>query len=186
MLRIAVDEEIEIRMLQEHHAEEMYAVIDRNRRHIRQWLPWPDFTHSPGDSREFVRKCVFRFERREEIACGIWYRSRFSGGIGAHFDRTSRTASLGYWIDGELEGKGIVTRSAKAMLRYLFDQWNCARVEIRCAAGNMRSRAIPERLGFRHDGTLPGAFMLGGRTLDLELYSMLRSEWEAAIARESE
>jgi ribosomal-protein-serine acetyltransferase len=184
MLRIAVDDEIEIRLLQEHHAEEMFAVIDRNRQHIRQWLPWPDFTHSPDDSLEFIHKCLVRFERREEIACGIWCRSRLSGGIGAQLDRASRTASLGYWIDRELEGRGIVIRSAKAMLRYLFVEWNCARVEIRCATGNRRSRAIPERLGFRHERTLPGAFVLGEQILDIELYAMLRPEWESAIAHE--
>lgn len=184
MLRIAVDHQIEVRVLEEHHAGELYALIDRNREHIRQWLPWPDFTRSVDDSKEFIRRSMVRFGHQEELACGIWYRSRLTGGTGAHFDRANRTAAVGYWIDKELEGQGVVWRTTKAMVRYLFAHWAIQRVEIRCASGNHRSRKIPERLGFHNDGTLRSAFVLGDKTLDVVVYSMLLPEWESATARE--
>ncbi|MBL8234942.1 MAG: GNAT family N-acetyltransferase, partial [Bryobacterales bacterium] len=144
---------------------------------------WPDYTQSPDDSREFIRKCVFEYAHQQTMACGIWYGSRFAGGMGAHLDCANRTASVGYWIDHDLEGKGIVIRATEAMIRYLFAHWACNRIEIRCATENTRSRAIPERLGFRNEGTLRSAFLLRDRVLDIVVYSMLRAEWDAATAR---
>ena len=51
--------------------------------------------------------------------------------------------------------------------------WELHRVEIRVATGNARSRAIPERLGFRREGTLRGAERHGERFLDLDVFALL-------------
>ena len=58
--------------------------------------------------------------------------------------------------------------------------WELNRIEIRAAVGNARSRAIPERLGFREEGTLREAELVDGAALDIVVYSMLASQWRAA------
>ena len=55
--------------------------------------------------------------------------------------------------------------------------WELNRIEIRAAVGNARSRAIPERLGFKQEGTLREAERVGDAYLDAVVYSMLGSEW---------
>lgn len=47
------------------------------------------------------------------------------------------------------------------------------KVEIRAATANHRSRAIPERLGFTHEGTLRRAERVYDTWLDLETYALL-------------
>jgi ribosomal-protein-serine acetyltransferase len=49
-------------------------------------------------------------------------------------------------------------------------------VEVRAAPENRRSRAIPERLGFREEGQLREAERVKGRYLDSVVYGMLASE----------
>jgi hypothetical protein len=51
-------------------------------------------------------------------------------------------------------------------------------VEIRAGVLNTRSRAIPERLGFREDGVLPSAERIGTRVIDHAVYVMTAREWK--------
>jgi ribosomal-protein-serine acetyltransferase len=43
---------------------------------------------------------------------------------------------------------------------------------------NRRSRSIPERLGFRQEGVLRKAELVGDRYVDHIVYVTLASEWE--------
>ena len=53
------------------------------------------------------------------------------------------------------------------------------RVTIRAATSNNSSRGIPERLGFKHEGTMRDGGFVNNEYLDLEIYSMLDHEWIA-------
>src|SRR5438270_7715180 len=80
---------------------------------------------------------------------------RFIGTIGFHdLDQKNKHAAIGYWIDQEYEGRGIITRCCRALIDYLFDSMELNRVQINCAVENRRSRAVPDRLGFTLEGTL--------------------------------
>jgi ribosomal-protein-serine acetyltransferase len=63
------------------------------------------------------------------------------------------------------------------MLEYLFDAKRLHRAVIQCAVGNLRSGAVPERIGFTKEGVLRHAQLLGNRWLDLAVWSMLEEEW---------
>ena len=65
-----------------------------------------------------------------------------------------------------------------ALLNHAFDRWELTRVEIRAGVANRRSRAIPERLGFREEGVLRSAERIGTRVIDHVVYVMTASEWE--------
>ncbi|MGH7179120.1 MAG: GNAT family N-acetyltransferase, partial [Tepidisphaeraceae bacterium] len=60
-----------------------------------------------------------------------------------------------------------------------FDQWKLNKVEIRAATQNVRSRRVPERLGFTMEGTLRQVNKLADGFHDLVVYGMLASEWTA-------
>jgi hypothetical protein len=51
---------------------------------------------------------------------------------------------------------------------------------IRAALENVRSRAIPQRLGFREEGVLREAERVGDGYLDIVVYSMLGTEWRSS------
>jgi ribosomal-protein-serine acetyltransferase len=69
-----------------------------------------------------------------------------------------------------------MTRAVRAVVEHAFKDLGLHRVEIRCAVGNARSRAIPERLGFRQEGVLRDAEHVLGRRLDVVLYSRLATD----------
>lgn len=70
-----------------------------------------------------------------------------------------------------------MTEAVNVLSRWAFRKQRMFRVQIKCATENVRSRAIPERLGFVHEGTERcGARLANGRYTDLEVYSRLRTD----------
>ncbi|MGI9180386.1 MAG: GNAT family N-acetyltransferase [Longimicrobiaceae bacterium] len=173
-----IDEHTELRLLEERHAALLYALIDRNREHLRQWLPWVDASRSADGQRDFIRGALQRFAANDGLNAAIWHRGELAGVIGLHaINWPNRSTSIGYWLAASFQGKGVMTAACRALIDHALGELGLNRVEIRCATGNRRSRAIPERLGFTQEGTLRQAEWLYDRYEDLVLYSMLASEW---------
>lgn len=176
--RIPVDAEVELRILEMWDVDELFQLIDRNRVHLRQWLPWVDYETSVEDSRNFVQRSLQHYLDNESFSMGIRYQGRLAGVIGYHtINWTSRRVEIGYWLGSEFQGKGLMTKACSAMIDYAFAKLTLNRVEIHCATENLRSRAIPERLGFTREGTLRESEWLYDHFVDLIVYSMLAREW---------
>ena len=54
---------IEIRLFELKDAEAVFAVVDRNRAYLREWLPWVDFTASAEDLRQLHLRCASSSKR---------------------------------------------------------------------------------------------------------------------------
>ena len=105
------------------------------------------------------------------------------GSAGLRLSRDRLSADLGYWLGREFQGRGIVTDACRAVTRHALIELELNRVEIRCDTNNTRSKAIPLRLGFTLEGVLRRAELIHERYADLEVYSMLRTEFARALGR---
>ncbi|MEQ1946583.1 MAG: GNAT family protein [Bryobacteraceae bacterium] len=169
----------ELRLLEERHAEEMFAVVDRERMHLRTWLAWVDATRTPDDSLAFIRSSLEQFAGNRGFAAGIWKGPLFAGTVGTHtIDWLNRKVEIGYWLAREFEGRGLVTDACRAMVTHLFDALDLHRVEIRCAVANAKSAAVPKRLGFAQEATLREAHFVNGECHDLMIFGMLQRDWK--------
>lgn len=176
--------DITLRILEERHAEALFRLTEENREHLREWLPWVDSNPSVEQTRGFIRQGLQQFAAGNGFHAGIWYKGRLAGVVGFHpIDWLNRKAELGYWLGAAFQGRGIMTRAVEAMLKYSFETLKLHRVEIRCAAENRRSRAVPERLGFTQEGVLRGAERLHEGFVDHVVYGLLEEEWRARRAR---
>ena len=152
MFSFRLDDDTELRLLENQHAEELFALTDQNREHLRKWLPWLDGTKSLEDSRAFITKSLIQYANNKGFPTGIWSKNTLAGVVGYNaIDWSDRTATIGYWLGAPFQGKGLMTKSCRALIGYAFNELKLNRVEIRCATKNKRSRAIPERLGFTQE-----------------------------------
>lgn len=171
--------EIRLELMDEGHAQELFRLVDANRAHLREWLPWLDSQQSLGDSIQFIRFMRDQFKQNESMTVGIWYRDALCGVIGYHkFDWMNRSSMLGYWIASDHQGRGIITEACRAMVEYGVSQLGLHRIEIKCATGNRKSCAIPERLGFVNEGIARQGEWLYDHYVDLVIYSMLAPDWK--------
>ena len=67
----------------------------------------------------------------------------------------------------------------RAVLRLSFEDMRVHRVEAQHEVDNPASGSVMRKCGMRHEGTLRGRIFNKGRFSDVELYAMLRSDWEA-------
>lgn len=123
--------------------------------------------------------------RYESIQFGIWIGDTMAGVVGFHrIDWNARQANCGYWLGPNFEGQGIMTNAVAELLDRAFREVNLQRVEIRCAVDNARGRAIPGRLGFREEGTLPDVVFRNGKPTDGVVYGLLAQDWSGWPAGE--
>ena len=176
---IIVDNDISLFINEEQDAAELFMLVEANRAHLHAWLPWVDGTQTVEDELDFIQHTREQFEHGEGIGCLIRYSGKVAGAIGFHgASIVNRSIEIGYWLGKEYEGKGIMTRTCRAMISYAFNEWHMNRVQIRCATSNVRSCAIPQRLGFTREGVMRQSEWLYDHFIDLVLYSMLAEEWQ--------
>jgi ribosomal-protein-serine acetyltransferase len=90
---------------------------------------------------------------------------------------------MGYSLGAEHQGRGIVTACMRVLIHYTFDELKLNRVELRCAAENLKSRAVAERLGFTREGELRESWLIHGSFVGKVVYGMLASEWSVGKSR---
>ncbi len=170
---------LELRPLNLRDAGAVFALVEANRERLRRWLPWVDATGSVVDIREFLRRVTAQAKAGTGQSFGLWWRGRLVGVASlAWIDAANRSAAIGYWLGQEAEGHGLMTAAVTALLRHGFRTLQLNRIEIRAGVRNRRSRAIPERLGFRHEGTLRQAERLADRFVDHAVYGLLEGDWQ--------
>ena len=181
MRRIDVDEEIVLRVPGIEDAAEYFAVLDRNRDYVGKWDGSRTKTRSIEVAEELITRWTKVADEGSAFHYVIEYRDSIVGSIGAmRLQEPEHVAELGYWLSEDTQGRGIVTRSARALIRRLFEDRGINLVEIWAAAENAKSRAVPERLGFKLDGYLRDRMLENGRYHDAAVYSILAREWSAS------
>lgn len=171
--------ELQLRDLSESHAPRLFDLLDSNRSYLRAWLPWLDTQRSVLDSIQFIRMARASSDRNESLSLGIWYRNELCGVISFHrIDHPNRASMIGYWLAAGFQGKGIMTESCRAFTDHGFSRLGLHRIEIRCATGNLKSQAIPNRLGFVREAVLRDSEWLYDHYVDLIVYSMLAPDWK--------
>lgn len=175
-----LDTDTELRLLNDGDAQVLFEVIQENRAHLDRWLRWSGYVQTLEDTRAFIDRFVQKAAVDDGFHAGMFQDGTLVGGIVCHYINTaSQKSEVGYWLTENAVGKGLATRSTEAVLNYLFNDVGLHRVEIQCGVENVRSRAVPIRLGFTEEGIKRESEWITDRYLDHVVYSMLDREWKA-------
>ena len=175
---IRVNDEILLRQPIETDRDDMWKALDAGRDYFRKYLAWmseykTEADHTAGfNTRRFEAD---HFEGSRDYI--IEYKGELAGTVGFGMPKHDNGIEIGYWLRQDLQGRGIVTRSVEKIIDMLIHEMGLHRVTIRPATSNMPSRGIPERLGFKHEGTMRDGSYVNNEYMDLEIYSMLDHEW---------
>lgn len=164
-------------LLREEHAAALFQLVDESRAHLRRWLPWVDASRSIADTEVFLRGAIEQQRAGKGPQYAVQWQSELCGVCGFHaFDSTGRRGSVGYWLGAQYCGQGLMTAAVRQLVEVGFDEYGLERIDIACATENLKSRAIPERLGFYYEGVVQNREYLNGRYVDHAIYSLLAQE----------
>lgn len=85
------------------------------------------------------------------------------------------------WYGPVVQGAGVNTEATWLLLRHAFGL-GYRRIEWKCDARNLRSRAAALRMGFRFEGIFEQHYIIKGRERDTAWYRVLRHEWPSVEA----
>jgi len=174
--------DLALRQFEPTDADPMFQLIDRERHHLRAWLPWVDLTLAPNNAANFIAMALEQSRQKNGFHCAITVRAEIVGSVGLHsVDWSNRKTSVGYWLSSRHTGKGFMTRAVERVVAHCFDELDLHRIEIRCATANTKSRAIPLRLGFKEEGILRQNEWLNDHYVDHIVYGLLTSEQRKII-----
>ncbi len=178
-------QQYKLRLLQKDDAAQMFALTDANRDYLREWLPWLDTIEGVNDTQNFIQHTRQQAIERQGFVAAIWEigesdsmsKDRIIGVVGLNkIDWQNRIGYVGYWLAESDRGRGIMTGACRILIEYAFLRLNLNRLVIACASENQRSRSIPIRLGFSHEGVARDAEWLYDRFVDHEIYALLLRE----------
>ncbi|GAB4298438.1 MAG: GNAT family protein [Ignavibacteriaceae bacterium] len=147
-------EKIKIIPANPQNAAKIYSLIDSCRSYLREWLSWVDLSGSPDDTERYIREFIGGDIYTGRMNFEIYFNDELCGMIDLHNgNEIEKSVEIGYWLGEQFQGKGIVTEACKQIINLAFAELDVEIIYIKCAEGNLRSRHIPERLGFSISGT---------------------------------
>lgn len=125
----------------------------------------------PGDSPgEDPEGCLLIIDKSDAVIGSIAY---FKG------LRYVEGLELAYHIFRPVHrGKGAMSEALRLLVAHLFETKKIPRLQINLKKGNNSSRKVAEKCGFTYDGTMRKALLSGDKWEDIEMFSLLREEWE--------
>ena len=151
----------------------LHELIEKNLDRLREWEPWAQGEQTQAGLASFTAFEMHQWVEGKSLPAAIVSDGRVVGSVGARIDGYARIADVGYWIDKDAEGRGLVTRAVRALIEHLHTDRGIRRIEIRAAVDNVRSRAVAERLGFTLERVLRSAQVVGDQVNDVALYALI-------------
>jgi len=176
-MTISIDENIRLELIDEKHSQPIFDIVDKNRKHLREWLPFVDRMQTVEFAENFVKGTMQRNKDGIEFAFVIIDNDKVIGRIGVYkIDCQNKIGEIGYWLAENSQGKGIIHKSITAIIDLCFTALQLNRIEIKCGTENIKSKTIPEKFNFTKEGVIRQGELLYDKFIDLNLYSLLKTD----------
>ncbi|XP_076801060.1 putative N-acetyltransferase YjcK [Clavelina lepadiformis] len=161
---------IMLRPLTIEDASESLEVVNKNRDRLAKWLPWVEGTNNVKDEVQYIREARNSIMHGKKLEMGIFYKSNSEKNeaklIGAcgFVKIQGKTGQLGYWLDEDYMGQGIVTDSCKTLIDVGVNFLGLKTIEIVVQPNNVQSIHVAKRLGFETNSELCTTDCYGKKT----------------------
>jgi RimJ/RimL family protein N-acetyltransferase len=124
---------IQIRLLEKRHAREFFAFIEKGRANFEEWIPFVSKTKSLEQTEAKIGTFLEMFKNGTGYFWCLWDKKRIIGLILIKdINEETKSAEIGYMIDKDFEGQGLIRKSCELMIEYIFTDLGMSKIA--CAA----------------------------------------------------
>lgn len=145
---------------------------------LKPWLPFAQKLPGVEETEENLREAHANFIERVSFRFLIFPKdSKDLIGI-ISFESVNwdiPKCEIGYWINTKFSGYGYITEAAKELTNFGLNKIRFKRIEIRCESENLKSRSIPEKIGYELEGILKNDDLSadGSKLTDTCIYAII-------------
>ena len=165
-------------------AKQIYAVVDKSRNRLREWLPWVDRTNSAEDeyTNFLVEWCKAHWEAEEGFAYLIISKEtkQILGCVDIfNISQKNISGEIGYWLSDDAEGNGYMKEAVCALENESFNA-GINRIVIKNDTKNLRSVHVTEQCGYVLEGVMRQNAWdeYHQRLYDTNIWAKLKSDWK--------
>ncbi len=164
-----------LRELQSKDAEAMFAL--RSNSTLMQFVPRPIMQHK-DEAITFINLLQENENNKLGINWAITINDILIGNICLfRFNTEASRAEIGYMINEENSGQGLMTEAVQLVVQYGFKQMQLNAIEALIAYRNIASIKVIEKAGFQKDGLLRDYIFFNNKYVDMHYYSLLAKEY---------
>lgn len=152
-----------------------------------EWLkPWegtlPPNTSRPSDLPSSFSAMVRRQRREAQLGTTLPWLITVDGALAGQLTvggityGSQRGAFIGYWIDRDQAGRGIMPTAVAMAIDYCFQHLELHRIEINIRPENAASLRVVEKLGLRNEGVSPSYLHIDGAWRDHLRFAVTEDE----------
>lgn len=172
MFYINVLDQIRFQLLTDKDAEEFFNLIDKNKNHLRVFMPRIMETKSIADTKKVINIFLTQLMQNNGFRVAIYYNSDMVGVAGLKYiDWINKKTEIMYWVDQDYLGQGITTACVNKLLDISFNEYKLNKVIIKSSIDNLPSNRIAEKCGFTLEGVSKDDEMLEERFTDINIYA---------------
>jgi ribosomal-protein-alanine N-acetyltransferase len=159
--------------------------LRRNEAHLKPWSVAPVGSEDPA-SLTSVSRTVLRNRRewKQGVAYVLFIAPREDEGLligrvalGGVLRGAFQNAYLGYWMDVERQGRGLMTEAVTAATTFAFGSTGLHRVQAAVMPRNAASQRVLEKAGYRREGMAERYLCIAGRWEDHAIFAVTAEEW---------
>lgn len=176
LFKIKIDETLSLVIPHPSCAPEIFSLIDKDRDHLRAWLPWVNSTITAEDTRKNISDRIEGFNEKKSASFYGTLNGDFVASVG-FISLNDGEGEIGYWLLSEYGGKGLMTTFVNACIEYGFDKLELKKIVIKCAEGNTKSAAIPKRLCFTQTEKTETKRIRNGKEQGTLIFTLHKNDW---------
>ncbi|HKM96155.1 MAG TPA: 50S ribosomal protein L7/L12-serine acetyltransferase [Buttiauxella sp.] len=171
---INIDDNITLHSIHERYVDEIFALVQKNKAWLQTAMDWPKFVLSVEDSRKMAQGNYILHHRGYAKMFLIYQQQKMVGVVSFNqIEPTNKVAYIGYWLDKDVLGQGIISRAVQAVVDKYAREGTVRRFVIKCIVSNSASNQVALRNGFTLEGRLKQAEFLNGEFHDQNIYGRI-------------